>query len=209
MPVAIVPAVALAAALLTPTRIAGYEVGVWDRTRAAPVDACDRLAAYQSDRDAVAPGVEKAALDMPRATAACRAAVATHPVEPRFSYQLARLLSYQGNEVEAVSYRRRAVAGGYPVALFVAGYNRAFGRTESEDRCAGAALIARAAQAGDFPASITYADEREKGSFARCPAVDPKDVAAWLAAARPKARGHYEERLVDALARHLTSETMR
>ena len=197
--------IALAVLAPTPTRIAGYEVGVWDRARAAPVHACDWLAAYQSDRDAVAPGVAKDVLAMPQAISACRAAVAAFPAEPRFAYQLARLLSYEGKEVEAVAYRRRAVAGGYPIALFVAGFNRAFGRTEAEDRCAGAALIERAARVGDFSAVVTFADEREKGSFAKCAIANDLEILGWLTAVGPKARGHFEERLVDVLARNASA----
>ncbi len=192
----------LIAATLGPARIAGYDVGVWDGAKGAPVHECDRLAAYQSDRDAVAPPVEKARLDMPRAIAACRAAVAAAPMEPRFAYQLARLLSYENNETEAVFYRRKAVAGGYPVALFVAGFNRAFGRTEAEDRCAGAALMQRAAQVGDFSAAVTFADEKEKGGFAACPVAGDAEIAGWLITVRSKARGHFEERLVDVLVRN-------
>ena len=60
---------------------------------AAPMlDDCDRLAANPPDPDRVTVGVERPDVDLPKAIAACKAAVAAHPDVPRFSYQLGRVL---------------------------------------------------------------------------------------------------------------------
>jgi hypothetical protein len=60
---------------------------------ALTVTDCDRLASHPEDPDRVAPGVPGSKVDVPRAIAACTAAVERDPADPRKRYQLARVVA--------------------------------------------------------------------------------------------------------------------
>ena len=69
---------------------------VWDPSPySQEVTECDRLASHGEDPFRVAPGVSRANMDFPRAIAACEAAVAAEPANPRLRYQLGRVLWLQ------------------------------------------------------------------------------------------------------------------
>jgi WD40 repeat protein len=76
---------------------------------------CDRLAGFPQDPQKRTWGV---AFDNIKegAVAACRAALAKQPDEPRYMYQLARALNKQGETAEARDLLERAAARGYAAA---------------------------------------------------------------------------------------------
>ena len=78
---------------------------------AQDIHACDRMAANPPDPDRVTTGVERADVDIPAAIAACRSAVETDPDTARYSYQLGRVLFYDGQTEQAVASFNRAIQG--------------------------------------------------------------------------------------------------
>jgi hypothetical protein len=187
--------------------IGGLTIGPFDRTRIdRSVTECDRLAAYEADEERVAPPVPRAAMDVDAAIAVCTADVAQQPENPRLHYQLSRLHGYRGDIAAARQHRARALARGYPVALFVAAHDLTF-RKEAPDPCAGAILFRRAAQAGNFAARVGYPAYWLAGAFSACSPPAWSEVAADLNAARRQARTHYEELLVESLAREVARQT--
>ncbi len=106
-------------------------------TAAELPDECDRLAAHPDDPFRVAPGVERAQIDLPVATAACERAVAAAPGNARARYQLARILFYSGQNLRAVAEMRRAAENGYAQAQIRSG------RTTSCARAVPATYAAR------------------------------------------------------------------
>jgi hypothetical protein len=135
------------------------------------VTECDRLAAHPSDPDKLTPGVTQTdllAAGALRAIAACEAAVAADPENPRLNYQLARSLGYSGRGNEAQAYRDKAVAGDYPQALFVVGFVYLTGEGAPKDVCKAAPLIRRSALAGRFAGLIGYPHYVATGTFAVC-----------------------------------------
>lgn len=83
----------------------------------AAVQDCDRLAASPHDPARRGEGVPFAALDAPAAIAACAAARAEAPGEPRFAFQLGRALAKAGRAEEALAAYLAAAEGGHLAAL--------------------------------------------------------------------------------------------
>lgn len=184
--------------------IAGIAVGRWNKTAHSVVPTqCDRLAAYAPDRDAVSPPKAHEQIDVPVAIAACRRAIAGEPANPRFHYQIARLLNYAGDDGGARSERLVAAVAGYPAALFVLGYQLAFARTAA-DRCGGAALIRRSADEGAFAGQVGLATHQLDGTLIGCQAsADKATLARFLISAKGSSHGYFEEQLVASLAREV------
>ena len=88
----------------------------------APLTACDELARPPQAATGIAPlrppGVARGQMDGPAAEAACRAAMAEHPAEPRFPFQLALALAQQLKTEEADAAFRRAAELGHAPAQF-------------------------------------------------------------------------------------------
>jgi len=78
---------------------------------------CDRLAASPHDPARTAPGVPFAALDAPAALAACQAALAAAPGEPRLAFQLGRAQAKGGDFAAARASYTTAAEGGHLAAL--------------------------------------------------------------------------------------------
>lgn len=157
------------------------------------VTPCDQLAAHPSDPDKLTPGVTQPALlaaGADLAIAACQAAVAVDPNNPRLNYQLARSLGYsrQGNEAQV--FRDKAVAGDYPQALFVVGYVYLTGQGALKDACKAAPLIRRSAQADRFAGLVGYPHYVVTGAFSACPqaVIDKAELLGFL----DRARSHDE-----------------
>ncbi len=91
----------------------------------APLNQCDVLAQPPLSASSVAPlrppGVPLAQMDAPAAEAACRAAMAEYPAEPRFRCQLGLAMQRQRLEVSAETACRQAAELGYAPAAFQLG----------------------------------------------------------------------------------------
>lgn len=158
----------------------------WDASAwSSAITPCDRLAAHPSDPNKLTPGVSQpdllaAGADL--AIAACQAAVAADPENPRLNYQLARSLGYSGRGDQAQAYRDKAVAGDYPQALFVVGFVHLTGQGAPKDVCKAAPLIRRSAIAGRFAGLIGYPHYVVTGAFAACPnaAINKVELLGFL-----------------------------
>lgn len=196
---------ALASAAAPPAAtetIAGIQVGAWTKAAygQAPTE-CDRLAAYAPDRDAVAPPVAHEQIGLPRAIRACRQAIAREPANPRFHYQIARLLGYADDPAGAQNERLVAARAGYPSALYVLGFMRAFSDPVT-DRCGGAQLMRISAERGAFAGQVGLANYQLAGKFDGCAAAaDKATLLAMLDTASHGAKGHFEDLLVASLRR--------
>ncbi|MDW8258493.1 MAG: hypothetical protein RML32_03530 [Gammaproteobacteria bacterium] len=106
----------------------------------AEITECDRLASHPSDPDKVLPGVARQDIDLPKAEAACRAAIAADERRARAHYQLGRVLFYQRKTEPAMAALERAAALGYRQAIFVLGYVLYDGAQVPRDDCRAARL---------------------------------------------------------------------
>ncbi len=128
-----------------------------------PAD-CDRLAAAPYDEHKVGDGVSRRVLatDAEAAIAACRAAVAANPNEPRFRYQLARALEAGGKDAEAVEWYDRVASSDYPSALADYAGMYALGKGVLQNTEKAFALAKSAAEAGNargmFWMGVLYRD---------------------------------------------------
>jgi hypothetical protein len=185
-----------------------WDPAAWSRT----VTDCDRLAAHPSDPDRLTAGVSQPdllAAGADRAIAACRAAVAADPRNPRLNYQLARSLGYSGRGAEAGAFRDMAVAGDYPQALFVVGFVHLTGQGAPKDPCKAAPLIRRSGLAGRFAGLVGWPHYLLTGAFDGCPGVrtDKAELQAFLARAKTHPdnadwhRGILVDQLADRVAR--------
>jgi len=136
---------------------------------AAELTRCDQLAVNPLDPDRVTEGVPRERIDLPHAISACREAHERHPAEPRFAYQLARVLFYQGEVSEALHYFRRAAGQDYRQASFLLGLIMTRGYPDVErDDCAVAAHWLEASRQGHPNAQLSYVRDRLDGRFDRC-----------------------------------------
>jgi hypothetical protein len=205
------PALAQGAALLAPLLAAlALAAGALPARATPEVTECDRLAAHPSDPDRVAPGVAQRSVDLPAAIAACQAAVAADPANPRLNYQLGRVLAYAGRGRESRPYRQAAVAAGYPQALFVVGFITLFGLNEEpRDPCRAADLVRRSALAGRQAGEIAFVHWALEGRFDGCPTPqDSREMAGFLKAAREKSQGDFfQGLLIDRLEADLARQS--
>ncbi len=84
---------------------------------AAPVTACDRLAAHPADTQRVVEGVVWDLMDARAAVRACEDAVQRYPQELRFQYQLGRALLRSKRRDEGLPYLFDVAEKGYLVAF--------------------------------------------------------------------------------------------
>ncbi|MCA3273862.1 MAG: sel1 repeat family protein [Roseomonas sp.] len=112
---------------------------------------CDRLAQPLRSavgRAALVDGVAPTAIDVPRARAACEAAIAAHPQEPRFQAWLGRVFSAGGLHAEAAAAYRRAAEQGNPVAQSKLGLMLQNGQGVARDDAQAVQWYRRAADQG-------------------------------------------------------------
>jgi hypothetical protein len=167
---------------------------------------CDRLASHPEDPHHVAPGRERAEIDLPKAIAACEAAVKADPKNPRLNYQLARVYGYSGQGEKSLPYRKAATDADYPQALFVVGYITLFGMNKQpQDTCAGAELIRRSAQEGRLAGQLGFVHYVVTGRFDACPVrKDAAEMQGFVEAAKRQLGGdYYRALLVEQLERDL------
>lgn len=190
-----------------PVAVGPYMIYRYDRSAySQAITECDRLAAHPSDPEAVAPGVSQAKVDLEKATAACEAAVAADPANPRLRYQLARTYGYQNLGDKAAPHRMAAVNAGYPQSLFVIGYVHVLGLAAPKDVCLGAELIRLSAYAGRFAGQVGFPGYALAGTFAGCPVpISKAEMLSFLTAAKtsPQGTDFYPQLLVDSLRREV------
>jgi WD40 repeat protein len=96
------------------------------------IDACDQLAANPYDEGRKAPGTSLFDLETipnraKQAASACADAVAQHPREARFHYQLGRSWTALGENEKALDEYGQALKGGYTMALIGISYHYKLG----------------------------------------------------------------------------------
>lgn len=165
------------------------------------VTECDRLASHGEDPHSVAPGVSRADMDFDAAIAACTAAVADDPKNPRFRYQLARVYGYSGQGEKAYPHRAAAIEADYPQALFVNGYLHLLGINKApKDVCRAGELIRRSAQYGRLAGQVGFPHYAMRGVFDGCDVrIDAAEMLTFLSAAKEATTGYYDGLLVEAL----------
>lgn len=178
---------------------------------APPVSDCDRLAANPEDPDRIAPPVPQAAIDLPRAIAACEAAVARDPADARARYQLSRVLSYAGQSARGVAEMKRAADDGYRQAQFVYGLVIERKRPDAPaDICVAEPYWLKSARAGRQAARISYVRHVVKGRFDACPiGASPAELGDFLRQAKAAAEGYSEKLLIDDLTDALAARAQR
>ena len=168
---------------------------------------CDRLAAHPDDpHRVVSPGLERKAIDLPKAIAACEAAVKADPKNPRLNYQLARVYGYSGVGEKAIPYRKAATDADYPQALFVVGFITLNGMNKQpQDTCAAADLIRRSALQGRLAGQVGFPHYVLSGTFDQCPVrKDWAELQRFLDAAKAQIGGdYYQGLLVENLTRQV------
>jgi tetratricopeptide (TPR) repeat protein len=204
------------ASILGSARAAGLPQPTFDKSKfSQEPTACDVLAAHPDDPNRVAPGRERAeiAKDYAGAIAACEAAVARDPENPRLRYQLARVLGYSGQGKLAMPHREKAIAGRYPQALFVNGFLYLTGQNENpQDVCKAGELMRESAIEERLAGLLGFPRYAMQGTFAGCTVKqDRAELLAFLDAARQQVAGDfYRTMLVDLLREDLlASKTIR
>lgn len=184
-------------------RSAPTEAGV------ATVTDCDRLASHPEDPDVVAPGVPSAKVDLPKAVAACTAAVAADPTSARERYQLARVLAYSGDTTRAMAEMKRAADEGYRQAQFVYGLFVDRQRPGAPtDICVAEDYWLKAARNGRQAARVIYVQQVFRGRFDGCHVqASAAEIGQLLDAAAGEARDFYERLLIDELRDRLAERT--
>ena len=117
-----------------------------------PVHECDRLAAHPEDPERMAEGVVFELIDTERAIAACEAAVAAFPNEPRYRFQLGRALHSAGRPEAALPHYRVAAEAGYAPAQSNLGTMYEYGEGIEKDLERAVGWHRRAAEQGYAPA---------------------------------------------------------
>lgn len=173
----------------------------------AEITDCDRLAANPPDPDRVVEGIARNDVDLPRAIAACRAAVAARPDVGRFAYQLGRVLFYDGHIAEALASFRQAAQLGYRQAHFIIGY---ISVRQSRGVPFDPAIIEYhwrlSARADHFNAQIGYVHEYVRGTFMGLSDVCGRaEMLEFLDKAKPYMQ-FAGEMLIDNLKTALTQE---
>ena len=178
----------------------------WDASPySQEVTPCDLATSHPLDPNKVAPGVSQSDMNFPGAIAACEAAVAEDPGNPRLRYQLARVYTYSGQTGKGWPHMEAAVAAEYPQALFVSGYMQYLGYTDTGgDVCRAGRLIRRSAEYGRLAAQVGFAYYALDGGFDGCEGlVEPAQMLAFLAAAAEATDDFYPTMLIGMLKKEI------
>ncbi len=184
----------------------------WDASKySQEVTACDLASAHPSDPNKVAPGVSQAEMNFAEAIAACEAAVAEAPGNPRLRYQLARVYTYSGQTAKGWPHMEVAVAAEYPQALFVSGYMQYLGRSDTDaDICRAGRLLRRSAQYGRLAAQVGFTRYALDGGFDECGGlVESADLRKFLAAAAESTGDYYRTMLIGMLQKEVEARERR
>jgi len=178
---------------------------------AADIDPCDAAAGHPSDPGLVGPGVPTGEVATHVAIPACRAAVERDPDNPRFHYQLGRVIYYwaganDGDAAEAVIHIQQAADMGYAQAQFVRGLLHKY----AGDHCASEPLVRAAADQGLKSAYLTYADDALAGRYGDCAEFATRDrLEGYLGQVSVQLSGYYQTMLLGALERQLEGYRVR
>lgn len=182
------------------------EPPVWDASQySQDVTACDLATAHPLDPNKVAPGVSQADMNFPGAIAACEAAVAEDPGNPRLRYQLARVYTYSGQTGKGWPHMEAAVAAEYPQALFVSGYMQYLGYSDTgADVCRAGRLLRRSAEYGRLAGQVGFPAYALDGGFDGCEGlVEPAELRVFLAAAAESGDDYYRTMLIGMLQKEV------
>ena len=188
---------------------ASAETLEWDVSKySQEVTPCDIEASHGDDPYSVAPGVPQQDMDYAAAIAACQAAVAADPGNPRLRYQLARVYGYSGQGEKAYPHREAAIAADYPQALFVNGYLHFLGINKArKDICRAGRLFRRSAQYGRLAGQVGFTRYALDGAFEGCDVtIDPEELMVFLAAAQESNGGYYESMLIAMLQKEVSAK---
>lgn len=196
------------AALATAGMASATEFLTFDPARfSQSVTECDRLASHPDDPDRVSTGISQSNVDLVQAVPACLAAVTADPGNPRLNYLYGRVLGYSGRGAEAIPYRKAAVDGDYPQALFVIGYITLYGfNQQPKDACEAGRLLRRSALYGRQAGQLGFPRYVLEGRFAECTDVriDKSELLDFVAAARKQfGSDYYKGLLADSLEEDL------
>ena len=178
----------------------------WDASKySQEVTPCDLAATHPLDPNRVAPGVSQSEMNLPGAAAACEAAVAADPENPRLQYLLARVYTYSGQTERGWPHMEVAVAADYPQALFVSGYMQHLGMSPNEtDACTAGRLIRRSAEYGRLAGRIGFVRYALDGGFDGCEGlVEPAELREFLAAAAESTGDYYQTMLIGMLTKEV------
>lgn len=181
----------------------------WDSSRySREVTPCDTEASHGDDPYSVSPGVSQEEMDFSSAIAACEAAVAADPGNPRLRYQLARVYGYSGQGEKAYPHREAAIAADYPQALFVNGYLHFLGINKArKDLCRAGSLFRRSAQYGRLAGQVGFTRYALDGAFAGCDVtIDPEELGVFLEAAEESNSDFYESMLIGMLRKEVMAK---
>lgn len=166
------------------------------------VTGCDQLAGDARDPNRVIRGLRKVDMDLPVAIAACKAAVARDPKNPRLNFLLARALDFDGSGSEAGPYRAAALAAGYPQAVLAYSFLYQYGHSGVvTDKCLAGTLGLRSARDGLEPGYFVW--HALAGEYDSCPGVtvDSEEMLRLIGATAPDPQSgdSYELALYDFL----------
>ena len=181
----------------------------WDSSKySQEITPCDLAATHPMDPNRVAPGVSREEMNFPGATAACEAAVAADPENPRLHYQLARVYTYSGKTELGWPHMEKAVAAEYPQALFVSGYMQYLRLSPAEsDACAAGRLIRRSAEYGRLAGRIGFVRYALDGGFDECEGlVEAAQLRDFLAAAAESPGDYYQTMLIGMLRKEIEAK---
>ena len=170
------------------------------------VTECDRQASHGLDPFHVAPPVTSKTMDFAKAQAACEAAVAADPENPRLNYQLGRVYGYSGQWQKAMPYRLKAVEAEYPQSLFVIGYLYFSGNTiDEKNPCKTVKMWCRGAQLGRMAAQVALPRHYMRGDFDSCGVEIPdSELAGYLDDAAAQTSDFYTSMLIEDLKTELS-----
>jgi TPR repeat protein len=139
--------------------------------------ACDRLASFRFDpaRPTDSAGVDFDRSEANRAVAACQAALAAEPGNPRLMFNLGRAQARAGGEAEAVALFRKAAEAGHAGAMYSLGLAFAKGDGVARDPIEALRWYRKAADAGNSGAMGALGFAYEEGA-----GVDADPVVAML-----------------------------
>jgi TPR repeat protein/CHAT domain-containing protein len=138
---------------------------------------CDRLAATPSDPNVSSWGVALSNIDPVVAIPACKSAIESDPLNPRYAFQLSRALLAAKRYRDAQEYAEVAILDGYPIANVILGYLAATGYSGRKDEEVATQYYTKAAKEGLPLAAIALAKRYNQGVGVQ---VDKSRVSYWL-----------------------------
>jgi len=169
------------------------------------ITRCDELVSHPLDPDRVTTGVSPSDVTSDEGIAACLAAVADDPDNPRLHYQLGRVYYYDGQTDEAIPHLETAAAAGYRQAEFVLGYLYDGGRNGAmDDVCQTEELWLNSARHGRLAAMVSYPHHVARGRFDDCEIqADLQEMMSFLEQAKARKLDYYQTVLVNDLVEDL------